>query len=610
MTLNAGDARDEYTSGAGQSVFNYTFKIYDSTDLDVYVTPAGQECTDSDLTTSYTVTGVGAEAGGTITLTTPAGEGDLVTIVSSIPTDRTTDYQNNGDFRPDTVNADFDRVVSLVKQIQDIANRSLQFLPCLQGATSLSLPQPIAGESLRWKSDLTGLENFTLPDNDLGVITEDVTIVNGQLAYTVISSGLDLNGARLELAKADGDVDGTLLIVGTDYTVTGTQSFSLTKSYPNGVIRVANVVTGLSPPTQQISVKDFGATGNSVTDDTAAIQAAIDYVFNTLDGGIVFFPSGTYLVTTLTTYGGVTLQGAHRFRTQIRQDPSAGNNIHLIQVDANSSRGTSAAVAKYASIQKMYINGQRGATASTGRDGIHVLQADTDPSYNPALDYRGVHIFDVEVALCTGAGIYVGPERVQSYIEYSRTTLNDGKGIWIASANDTVLGPRIGSGTNGDDSLFVGTASAPMIVEGNFFGPTDETRFAVNFFRCAFPFINSSIIEGDLNHVMQIAGGYGVSGSNLEFRPQSANVVNCTFKHSNTTVPGGRQGWVKVVNSPNVILEACQFDALEDTDNRPNFIVDIQDVGAGTDSAVKLDSMTANPSTAIHWPEGLHCVTN
>jgi hypothetical protein len=43
---------------------------------------------------------------------------------------------------------------------------------------------------------------------------------------------------------------------------------------------------------ESVSVKDFGATGDGVTDDTAAIQAAIDAT-----GGGLFFPEGTYAVT-------------------------------------------------------------------------------------------------------------------------------------------------------------------------------------------------------------------------------------------------------------------------------------------------------------------------
>lgn len=45
-----------------------------------------------------------------------------------------------------------------------------------------------------------------------------------------------------------------------------------------------------------ISVKDFGAVGDNVTDDYASIQAAIDYAYS-VDKGI-YFPSGTYKVST------------------------------------------------------------------------------------------------------------------------------------------------------------------------------------------------------------------------------------------------------------------------------------------------------------------------
>jgi hypothetical protein len=43
-----------------------------------------------------------------------------------------------------------------------------------------------------------------------------------------------------------------------------------------------------------VSVKDFGATGDGVTDDRLAIEAAINAVAST--GGIVFFPKGTYAI--------------------------------------------------------------------------------------------------------------------------------------------------------------------------------------------------------------------------------------------------------------------------------------------------------------------------
>lgn len=45
-----------------------------------------------------------------------------------------------------------------------------------------------------------------------------------------------------------------------------------------------------------ISVKEFGAKGDGVTDDTVAIQSALDYAM-TLGGGTVALPSGEYLIS-------------------------------------------------------------------------------------------------------------------------------------------------------------------------------------------------------------------------------------------------------------------------------------------------------------------------
>ncbi|MCH9718225.1 MAG: glycoside hydrolase family 55 protein [Gammaproteobacteria bacterium] len=47
-----------------------------------------------------------------------------------------------------------------------------------------------------------------------------------------------------------------------------------------------------------VSVRDFGATGNGVTDDSPAIQSAIDYMVNNNIGGELFLPAGTYKLVT------------------------------------------------------------------------------------------------------------------------------------------------------------------------------------------------------------------------------------------------------------------------------------------------------------------------
>jgi parallel beta-helix repeat protein len=57
-----------------------------------------------------------------------------------------------------------------------------------------------------------------------------------------------------------------------------------------------------------ISVKDFGAVGNGVANDTIAVQDAINYA-NTLGGGVVYFPEGTYNLSSVNYRPGITFQG-------------------------------------------------------------------------------------------------------------------------------------------------------------------------------------------------------------------------------------------------------------------------------------------------------------
>ena len=57
---------------------------------------------------------------------------------------------------------------------------------------------------------------------------------------------------------------------------------------------------------QTVSVKDFGAVGDGVTDDDVAIQAAVAHV-ETMGGGTVYFPFGDYPCSILVSQPNVTL---------------------------------------------------------------------------------------------------------------------------------------------------------------------------------------------------------------------------------------------------------------------------------------------------------------
>ena len=68
-----------------------------------------------------------------------------------------------------------------------------------------------------------------------------------------------------------------------------------------------------------INIKDFGAKGDGVTDDTGAIKAALRNALRQIGPCVVYFPAGTYRVTSpgITVYTGTTLRGQWN-------DPSLG----------------------------------------------------------------------------------------------------------------------------------------------------------------------------------------------------------------------------------------------------------------------------------------------
>lgn len=79
----------------------------------------------------------------------------------------------------------------------------------------------------------------------------------------------------------------------------------------------------------------YGAKGDGTTNDTAAIQRAIDAA-NGAGGGVVFFPAGVYLVSiisavrALTIYAGVILRGAGRDLSTVVLDDGQGNYVELV----------------------------------------------------------------------------------------------------------------------------------------------------------------------------------------------------------------------------------------------------------------------------------------
>jgi hypothetical protein len=123
MSLPANSRRDRYVANNGQTVFPYTFRIFAATDL-VVERLRNNTTTTLQLNVDYTVSGVGNNTGGNVTLTQGAEQGDIIAIVSNQPNQRSTDFTESGDFRAAALNAEFDRIWIGIQQLaQDVSRQ-------------------------------------------------------------------------------------------------------------------------------------------------------------------------------------------------------------------------------------------------------------------------------------------------------------------------------------------------------------------------------------------------------------------------------------------------------------------------------------------------------
>ncbi|MEY4418020.1 MAG: Synechococcus phage [Actinomycetota bacterium] len=201
----------------------------------------------------------------------------------------------------------------------DAANRSF-----VEGVFSSEVPVFYR----RWSKTAVGGETSLSGNDDNGIT----------LSYVPGSEKVFINGA-LQVRGIDylGTTGSTLtgipaLIAGDIVEVHSSSSYTV-GTVPDGSVTNAKVDSGAAIQSTKlaftqsgigattrtvesklkdvVSVKDFGAVGDGVADDTAAIQAAIDA------HKCVFFPEGIYLVSTITPGDEAHLIGAGKYRSEI-----------------------------------------------------------------------------------------------------------------------------------------------------------------------------------------------------------------------------------------------------------------------------------------------------
>lgn len=212
----------------------------------------------------FDVSDVGETEGGLVAFDIAPTNGIIVTLERRLPLERVTDFLEGGDFSAQAINNELDYLTGSIQQIDRDLSPMLRY------------------------SDHEAPGNVELP--------ERATRVNKAL-------GFDGNGDPIAVS-----LEGSM--AAPDYTATGMGAVTRTSS---------------DKFSDMVSVKDFGATGDGLTDDTLAIQQALTAHDS------VYLPEGEYLITGIITIGEKkTLIGAGQ-KSVLKCQDSSFNAIEVIE---------------------------------------------------------------------------------------------------------------------------------------------------------------------------------------------------------------------------------------------------------------------------------------
>lgn len=246
------------------------------------------------------------------------------------------------------------------------------------------------------------------------------------VSVTGASTLVQLDDAILHAATAGLNDDGTSIVV-LDSNITyatGTTDAPVRTPQPGGA--------------NWYSVKRFGARGDGTTDDTVAVQAAINA------GGVTYFPPGTYLVTTLEAKLGMVLAGLTR-SAYAYPVPAAQSSTLKLKSGTNGHLLHGADGINNVQIHDLALNGNKAG--NTSGDIIHLDDATAqDTSW---------HLTDCYLDNAPHDGIYIGTGR--QAVKANR--------VWVMrSANNGVTANGSDAGL---DTALIGLSGASGVTVGS-----------------------------------------------------------------------------------------------------------------------------------------------
>ncbi len=246
------------------------------------------------------------------------------------------------------------------------------------------------------------------------------------LAALLSACGSGSSGA--DPATSAAPASGPMTFQGTSITATFTTSPTVT---------TGNTVTSTAPTclpepavTTTLSVKDTGAAGDGIANDTNAIQAAVNQMAGT--GGTVLVPDGVYMINALV---GVQLKSSMTFRL------SPGATLRALPNGSDSYRVLAIRSASNVNVVGGTIEGERAAHTGTTGEAGHCLALSGS---------QNIVVEGVTAKNCWGDGFYLGGPS-NSKVSFCRVVADNNRrqGMSVTSADGLYVGFSVFKNTAG-----------------------------------------------------------------------------------------------------------------------------------------------------------------
>jgi hypothetical protein len=333
MTVSTTQNRVSYAGNGVTSAFSFPYVFFDNADLVVLKVQADGTSTKGVLGTDYTVTGAGADAGGTITMTVPPTAGTSLVIYRDPALTQSQAFVDNDPLPAKSIARGYDRQTLISQRLRELVDRSFRLSDADTSGVSPLMPSPTPNAFIGWNGLGNALVSRTV--TDLVTISAYGTAVPDKFIGDGSKKDFTLTSNPGAMANMDVSISGITQMPDLDFTWDGGTKLSFTTAppapstpgTPNVYVRYLRALpqgysdaavvnwldNGGTPRDVQstlqritaewVSVKDprFGAKGDGSSCVTA-VRAALAYL-QSKGGGTLHFPDGVYLLDDVTLIG-------------------------------------------------------------------------------------------------------------------------------------------------------------------------------------------------------------------------------------------------------------------------------------------------------------------